>query len=96
MATHSSVLAWKNPMNRGGWQATFHGVAKNQTQLSNYTSTRKNTEKESAKKQAYPDFCVKWWRRKNSPENPRDKAAHTNLQSEFMLLMWSKNLKLMI
>ena len=26
MATHSSTLAWKNPMDRGAWQATVHGV----------------------------------------------------------------------
>ena len=25
MATHSSVLAWKIPMDRGAWQATVHG-----------------------------------------------------------------------
>jgi len=25
MATHSSILAWKIPMNRGAWQATFLG-----------------------------------------------------------------------
>ena len=35
MATHSSILAWKNPMDRGAWQATLHGIAKSQTQLSN-------------------------------------------------------------
>ena len=28
MATHSSILAWKNPMNRGAWWATVHGVTK--------------------------------------------------------------------
>ena len=27
MATHSSILAWRNPRNRGAWQATVHGVA---------------------------------------------------------------------
>ena len=27
MAIHSSILAWKNPMDREAWQATFHGVA---------------------------------------------------------------------
>ena len=27
MATHSSILAWKNPMDRGVWCATVHGVA---------------------------------------------------------------------
>ena len=30
MATHSGILAWKNLMDRGAWQATVHGVAKNQ------------------------------------------------------------------
>ena len=34
MATHSSILAWQNPMNRGAWWAIVHGVAKSQTQLS--------------------------------------------------------------
>ena len=27
-----------NPMDRGAWQAAVHGVAKNQTQLSDFTS----------------------------------------------------------
>ena len=31
MATRSNILAWKNPMDRGAWWATFHGVAKSQT-----------------------------------------------------------------
>ena len=35
MGTHSSILAWENPMDRGAWWATVHGVAKSQTQLSN-------------------------------------------------------------
>ena len=33
MATHSSILAWENPMDRGAWQATVHAVAKSWTQL---------------------------------------------------------------
>ena len=33
MATHSSILAWRIPMNRKTWQATAHGVAKSWTQL---------------------------------------------------------------
>ena len=28
MATHSSILTWKSPMDRAAWQATVHGVAK--------------------------------------------------------------------
>ena len=34
MATHSSILAWRIPMDRGAWWATVHGVAKSRTQLS--------------------------------------------------------------
>ena len=33
MATHSSILAGKNPMDRGAWWATVHRVAKSWTQL---------------------------------------------------------------
>ena len=32
MATHSRILAWENPMDRGAWTATVHGDAKSQTQ----------------------------------------------------------------
>ena len=35
MATHSSILAWRIPMDRGTWRATVHGIAKSQTRLSN-------------------------------------------------------------
>ena len=28
MATHSSILAWRTPLDRGAWWATVHGVAK--------------------------------------------------------------------
>ena len=34
MATHSSIHAWRIPMDRGAWKATLHGVAKSQTRLS--------------------------------------------------------------
>ena len=33
MATHSSILAWKTPMDRETWQAIVHGVSKSQTLL---------------------------------------------------------------
>ena len=29
MATHSNILAWRIPRDRGAWQATVCGVAKN-------------------------------------------------------------------
>ena len=31
MATHSSILAWRIPMDRGTWPATVHGIAKSWT-----------------------------------------------------------------
>ena len=34
MATHSSILAWENPMDRGVWCMTAHGVAESDTTLS--------------------------------------------------------------
>ena len=33
MATHSSILAWRTPMERGAWWAAVHRFAKSQTQL---------------------------------------------------------------
>ena len=45
MATHSSIFAWKNPMDRGAWQTTVRGVTKesDRTQLlnNNLLSTQK-------------------------------------------------------
>jgi len=34
LATHSNILPWRIPMDRGVWQATVHRVAKSWTQLS--------------------------------------------------------------
>ena len=34
MATHSSIIAWRIPMDSGAWQATVHGVTKSWTELS--------------------------------------------------------------
>ena len=31
MATHSSILAWRIPMDRGAWWATVHGIAESRT-----------------------------------------------------------------
>ena len=33
-ATHSSILAWRIPMDREAWWGTVHGVTKGQIQLS--------------------------------------------------------------
>ena len=34
MATHSGILAWRIPTDRGAWWATVNIVAKSQTRLS--------------------------------------------------------------
>ena len=34
MATHSSILVWRIPVDRGAWQAIAHGVSKSWTRLS--------------------------------------------------------------
>ena len=41
MTTHSSILAWRIPIDRGPRQATVHGVTKSQTRLSDYAHTQK-------------------------------------------------------
>ena len=33
MATHSNILAWSIPVDRGAWRATAHGLAQSWTQL---------------------------------------------------------------
>ena len=35
MATHSSILAWRIPIERGAWRATVHGITKSRTRWSN-------------------------------------------------------------
>ena len=31
MATHSSILAWSTPMDRGAWRVMIHGVTESDT-----------------------------------------------------------------
>ena len=48
IATHSSILALKNPVDRGAWWATVHGVAKEldtTQQLNNNQKYRDKGEK---------------------------------------------------
>ena len=48
VATHSSILAWRIPMDRRVWWATVHGIAKSQTGLSDFTFHFHALEKEMA------------------------------------------------
>ena len=38
MATHSHILAWRIPMDRGAWRATVHRVTKSQNDCSDLAS----------------------------------------------------------
>ena len=42
MTTHSSIPAWKNPMNRGAWQATVHGVVK-ESDMTQWLNSNENS-----------------------------------------------------
>ena len=43
MATHSSILAWRIPMDRGAWWTTVHKITKSETGLSDFTHTHTHT-----------------------------------------------------
>ena len=38
MTTHSSILAWRIPMDKGAWRAPAHGVTNRWTRLSDWAS----------------------------------------------------------
>ena len=40
MTTHSNILAWENPVDRGAWRAAARGVPKSWTRLSDSLSIR--------------------------------------------------------
>ena len=64
MTTPLQYSCLENPMDGGAWWAAVHGVAKSQTQLSDFTFTFHALEKEMAK--TLQCFCL---------ENPRDRGA---------------------
>ena len=49
MATHSSNSCLEDAMDREAWRATFHGVAKSQTRLSNQHYTKGNITSSGSK-----------------------------------------------
>ena len=59
MATHSSTLAWKNPMDGGAWWAAVHGVARSLIQLSDITFT---FHFHALEKQMAPHSSILAWR----------------------------------
>ena len=47
MATRSTILAWRIPMDRGAWWATVHGVTKSQAKLSIWADIPSYVKKEN-------------------------------------------------
>ena len=60
MPTHSSVLSWGNPMDRGAWQATVYGVAKTKRpKLSHFQDTVHYTQSLAGGIPLhFPDVCT--------------------------------------
>ena len=60
MATHSSVLTWRIPMDRGAWWITVHGVAKSWTQLKRLSMHARCNSSVSSVTQLCPTFATPW------------------------------------
>ena len=57
-ATHSSILAWRIPMDIEAWWATVHRIAKNWTQLSDLVTHTPAQRKNSKSTPSIPHFMV--------------------------------------
>ena len=60
MATHSSILAWRIPMDTGAWRATVHGVTKSRTQLKQLSTHCVEKYPVCPKNQCHPSSCREW------------------------------------
>ena len=79
MATHSSILAWRIPMDRGAWRATVHGVIKTRTRLSDFhTKFRLNSRCYQATSGMAP-WVVK---RRNKKAPPKKTSRQTSCLSD--------------
>ena len=57
-ATHSSILAWRMPMDRGAWRATVHGVVKSRTWLSDFHFTMPTFQQEFSLSWGYKNWLL--------------------------------------
>ena len=61
MATHSSILAWRVPVDRGASWATVHGVTKSQTWLSHLAHTHSHMLKIFYNRESFKkNFLIIW------------------------------------
>ena len=66
MATHSSIHAWRIPMDRGAWWATVHGVTKSQTWISTAQHRNHVPPVQKASHSAFSCISLLWAQRPNS------------------------------
>ena len=57
-ATHTSILAWRIPMDREAWQAAVHGLAKRCTRMNNKAQIQKRYWQERWLKQEKSIFLL--------------------------------------
>ena len=72
MVTHSSILAWRIPMDRGAWWARVHGVAKSRTSLKRLSMHARRKE---VLKLISLLICGAWLLL-NQPAGPTDTVGH--------------------
>ena len=59
MAAHSSILTWRNPMDREDFRATVHRIAKSQTQLRDSTTTMHEVKLLGSKPRVFETLWMK-------------------------------------
>ena len=95
MATHSSILAWRVPIERGAWWATVHGVTKSWTRMSaelklNWMDLEIDTVNkvsQTEKRKYHMTSCTLIILKKNDTNELiyRTETNFTHLQNEFMV-----------
>ena len=79
MATHSSILTWRIPMDRAAWWATIHGITQSRTRLSDYAAAGA-AARDKGKGEAQQDSRGVNVNLESSPISARDaERAQTNL-----------------
>ena len=58
MASYFSIFAWKNPMDRGSWWATVHGVTKSQAWLSTWAQNASEVMEIHTNQDIFPNSTV--------------------------------------
>ena len=90
MATHSSMVAWKNPVDRGAWQAIVHEVAKSWTWRSDWAQAEQYKLSKTWEHLNSPPFvlAVHQWSHAAFLEMAHPGGKTENTSSEFCISWW--------